>query len=161
MDILLRPYLVETRTYLCDTSDLLIKLQDLGQVPDNCILGTLDVTSLYTNIPNGEGCHSIYRLLHSTRLPSSKELSNTSICRLLWLVLTKNNFQFNGKNYLQVSGTAMGTCVAPTYANILMADLENGCVYIYLKQTTTCLAQIHRQYLLHMATWPDRIRHVY
>ena len=57
-------------------------------------------------------------------LVKSKEWSNTCVCRLLWQVLTKNNFQFNGKNYLQVSGTAMGTRVTPTYANLFMADFE-------------------------------------
>ena len=56
------------------------------------------------------------------------------ICRLLWLVLTKNNFQFNGKHYLQINGTAMGTRVAPTYANLFMADFENRSVYTYPKQ---------------------------
>ena len=98
------------------------------------ILGTLDVTSLYTNILNAEGCHSIYRLLHRVCTPGPKELSNTSICKLLWLVLTKNNFQFNSKHYLQISGTAMGTRVAPTYANLFMADLEEQFVYTYKLQ---------------------------
>ncbi len=35
-----------------------------------------------------------------------------------------NNFNFNGKNYLQVGGTAMGTRLAPSYANIFMGRLE-------------------------------------
>ena len=35
-----------------------------------------------------------------------------------------NNFQLNGENYLQIGGTAMGTRVAPSYANFFMARLE-------------------------------------
>ena len=133
-DIYLRPYLSETRSYLKDTTDLLNKLKNLGTLARGCLLGTLDVTSLYTNIPNAEGCQSIYKLLQNKRQLSSKELSNTSICRLLWQVLTKNNFQFNGNHYLQVSGTARGTRVAPTYANLFMADFEERFVYTHSKQ---------------------------
>ena len=35
-----------------------------------------------------------------------------------------NNFTFNGGNYLQVGGTAMGTRLAPSYANLFMGQLE-------------------------------------
>ncbi len=50
------------------------------------------------------------------------------------LTLESNNFQFNGDNYLQVGGTAMGTRVAPSLANIFMADFEEKYVYTYHKQ---------------------------
>lgn len=33
---------------------------------------------------------------------------------------------FNGEHYLQVSGTAMGTKMAPSYANIFMGNLERN-----------------------------------
>ena len=51
------------------------------------------------------------------------------IYTFIWIVLTKNNFDFNGKHYLQVGGTAMGTRVAPTYANLLMASLDESKLY--------------------------------
>ena len=57
--------------------------------------------------------------------------SNESICELLELVLTCNNFQFNGENYVQIGGTAMGTKVAPSLANIFMADFEDKFVSNY------------------------------
>jgi hypothetical protein len=40
------------------------------------------------------------------------------------MVLKKNNFTFNGDHYLQINGTAMGTKMAPSYANIFMGKLE-------------------------------------
>ena len=134
VDIHLRPYLKKTKSYLRDTTHFLNTLQDLGTLPTNCIIGTLDVTSLYTNIPNVEGCLSIYQLLSRERQPTQNELTNTNICQLLWSVLTKNNFDFNGKHYLQVGGTAMGTRLAPTYANLFMSDLEEKHVYSYQKK---------------------------
>jgi hypothetical protein len=45
-----------------------------------------------------------------------------------------NNFDFNQKHYLQVGGTAMGTRVAPSFANIFMADFEDKFVYSYPHQ---------------------------
>ena len=46
-------------------------------------------------------------------------------------VLTLNIFQFNGENYQQVGGTAMGIRVAPSYANIFMSQFEEKHVYTY------------------------------
>ena len=39
-------------------------------------------------------------------------------------ILKHNYFEFDGKHYLQRKGTAMGTKMAPVYANIYMAVLE-------------------------------------
>ena len=35
-----------------------------------------------------------------------------------------NNFTFNDKHYLQIHGTAMGTRMAPSYANLFLAKFE-------------------------------------
>ena len=50
---------------------------------------------------------------------------------LLNLVLTLNNFQFKGEDYLQVGGTAIGTRLAPSYANVFMSQFEEKHVYTY------------------------------
>ena len=43
---------------------------------------------------------------------------------MLRLILKENSFHFNGKNYLQRQGTAMGTKMAVSFANIFMAAVE-------------------------------------
>ena len=43
---------------------------------------------------------------------------------MLGLILNENSFQFNGENYLQTHGTAMGTKMAVSFANIFMAKVE-------------------------------------
>jgi hypothetical protein len=53
-----------------------------------------------------------------------------------------NNFDFNGKHYLQVGGTAMGTKVAPSFANIFMANFEDKFVYSYHTQPLIWLRYI-------------------
>lgn len=40
------------------------------------------------------------------------------------MVLKNNVFEFNDKYYLQIQGTAMGTKMAPSYANLFMGKLE-------------------------------------
>ena len=40
-------------------------------------------------------------------------------------------FEFNGDHYLQVGGTAMGTALAPNYANIFMDMFETRALENY------------------------------
>ena len=46
------------------------------------------------------------------------------LCSLIPFILTHNNFVFDDHSYLQTSGTAMGTKMAPCFANIFMASTE-------------------------------------
>ena len=54
---------------------------------------------------------------------------NSYIIELLEVVLTNNHFEFNGKHYHQVSGTAMGTKLVPSYANLSMPKFKEKYVY--------------------------------
>ena len=40
------------------------------------------------------------------------------------MILTMNNFFFNDNHYLQIHGTAMGTKMAPSYANLFLGYFE-------------------------------------
>ena len=46
------------------------------------------------------------------------------IGELISMVLENNIFEFNEKYYLQTQGTAMGTKMAPAYANLFMGKIE-------------------------------------
>ena len=130
MDNFLAPIVKTGRSYIQDTSDFLRKLQDIGDLRGDVLLLTLDVSSLYTNIPNDEGTMAALRALRKAR-SGDIQPSNLSLVEMLAQVLAYNNFQFDGKNYLQVGGTAMGTRVAPSYANIFMNDFEEKHVYTH------------------------------
>ena len=135
VDIFLNPFLQEIPSYIRDTTHFLNKLVVLPKLNDGAILCTLDVSSLYTNIPNLEGLQATARFLGRYRKnDQNPEPSNQSICHMLNMVLSMNDFAFNGKHYLQIAGTAMGTRVAPTYANIFMAYFEEIHVYTYPKR---------------------------
>ena len=70
------------------------------------------------------------KLLFHNRDPQENP-TNHSICRLLDLVLTTNNFEFDNKHFLQIGGTVMGTKLAPSFANIFMGDFEDKFIYSY------------------------------
>ena len=134
-DIFLKPHLPKIKSYVKDTTDFIQKLNDFPKLSEGTILCTLDVTALYTNIPNLEGRISVARFLRKHRtFGKGPEPSNISICQMLNMILTMNNFKFDGENYLQLAGTTMGTRVAPTYANIFMSHFEDKFVYSYPKQ---------------------------
>ena len=83
----------------------------------------MNVTSLYTNIPQEEGITTVckaYENFHKDNPP----IPTSYIKEVLRLILRENSFQCNGKNYLQIHGIAMGIKMAVAFANIFMADLE-------------------------------------
>ena len=140
-DFFLKPLVQSTRSYLRDTTDFINKVEQLCTLPPESYLCTIDVTSLYTNIPNDEGIRACKDLLTKLRTDGTTP-SNTNIIRLLEHVLYMNNFDFNNKHYLQVGGTAMGTRVAPSFANIFMAYFEEQWVYTYPTQPLVWLRYI-------------------
>ena len=107
-------------SFVRDTADFLSHIKDVTLQDDHTLL-TIDVSSLYTNIPHNEGIKSCEEKLHTRTV---EDPPTWLITRLLRFILTLNFFEFNGKVYHQVSGTAMGTKMAPNYANLFMGRLE-------------------------------------
>ena len=125
----IQPLVQKLPSYLRDSTHLINILRGLC-LPEHAILASLDVTSLYTNIPNLEGIQAIGSYLFKYRSPHQNP-TNASLCKLLELVLTTNNFLFDNKEYLQIGGTAMGTKLAPSFANLFMGHFEDKYVYSY------------------------------
>ena len=84
-------------------------------------------------IPHNKGIQSTKEMLAIHKPPDSPPHSSC-IIELLELVLTNNHFEFNGIYYQQMSGTAMGTKLAPSYANLFMTKSEEKYVYTYPQQ---------------------------
>ena len=95
---------------------------------------TLDLTNLYTSIPHAEGIQGISEMLTIHRQPHALPNSNDNI--ELWkVVLTNNYFNLNREQYLQISGTAMGTKLAHSNAHILWLGLRKN-IYIHITPPT-------------------------
>ena len=117
----IKKYVTMLPSHIKDTTHFIQTVESIT-LPEQCFLVTMDVTSLYTNIPNHEGITAVNRTLLENNYDSV--VNKSSLLKMLTLVLHKNNFSFNGTNYLQIGGTAMGTKVAPSYANLFMGQLE-------------------------------------
>ena len=109
-------------SYVQDTTDFLKRIFSLNNnLPTDIILITIDVKSLYTNIPNDEGIKACIDMLEDYNHHDTHTEHRTEI---LSIILNQNFFTFNNEYFLQIHGTTMGTPMAPTYANIFMAVLE-------------------------------------
>jgi len=124
IDFILKPFTRFIPSYIRDDIDFLNKLpRKVGEIGDG-ILSTFDVVSLYTNIDHELGIEAIRYWIdkYPTSLP--EEYSSDFVIQAVKLILENNIFMFNDKYYGQVSGTAMGTQMAPTYATLTMGYLE-------------------------------------
>ena len=122
VDSLLQPIAKSQSSYLKDTTDF-INFIERTKLAENTFLVSLDVTSLYTNIPQGEGINTVcraYENFYGEKTP----IPTLSLREILRLILQENSFEFNGKHYLQTHGTAMGTKMAVAFANIFMSAVE-------------------------------------
>ena len=116
IDYVLKPLMQSLPSYVKDTSDFIQKLKSAKLAHANSYLVTLDVSSLYTNIPHKDGLDACRFFLNKNS--SSKDLPVDSMLKLIELVLENNHFQFNSENYMQKMGTAMGSPMAPAYASL-------------------------------------------
>ncbi|XP_041420430.1 uncharacterized protein LOC121394203 [Xenopus laevis] len=120
IDHYLQPIVQQMDSYVKDTTHLLTMLKEL-RVPPDSILATMDVSSLYTVIPHEAGIAVCREALSRIQVDGPPV---EFLIALLDLILSHNYFMFNDKFFLQVAGTAMGSNVAPSFANLCMESYE-------------------------------------
>ena len=111
------PQFVPFPSYLKDTTHFLQKISAIHTLPPNTLLVTLDVTSLYINIPHHEGIAACSAALATRNI---KEPPTDHLTTLISYILRKNNFVFGEMHYIQTSGTSMSTWTASSYANLIV-----------------------------------------
>ena len=120
IDFHINPLSQRHDSYVRDTYDFVEKVRMIT-APREAFLFSIDITSLYTNIDTHLGLRAVGRAFHRYPDPARPD---GAILDLLELSLTRNDFEFNGKYFLQVHGTAMGKKFAPAYANLYMCMWE-------------------------------------
>ena len=137
VDFFLQPMLPKMKSYVKDTGHFLYLLEKIGPLPDNIIIGTLDVTSLYTNVPLNGAKEAVQKILSDERNPDSNP-SNQSLIKLLEMIFSMNNFTFSDSetlhHYIQINGVSMGSKSAPSVACLYMGEFERKYVYPYQYQ---------------------------
>ena len=115
------PFVKSLPSYIKDTNHALKTFRDFNFPGQNKLIFTMDITSLYTVIPNHEG---LLALKYFFDQRANKEPSTETLIRLAELVLTLNCFSFSDNYYKQINGVAMGTKMGPSYANLFVGFIE-------------------------------------
>lgn len=126
LDRCVTPLLFNTKLYIRDTSDFLDKIQNIKLSSDS-LLVTWDVSSL-TVIPHELGIKACRRLLIQLGLYEKQHIE--FLLDLLKIVLDENYFLFKDTHFLQLRGAAMGSNVAPPYANAFMNMIETSFIFV-------------------------------
>ena len=121
LDHHLKPLAKTVKSFIKDTNHFLQKLKGLPNLSKHSLLCTIDVVGLYPNIPHDEGLEAIRKRLDQRQ---DKKISTDSLVELAECVLKNNHFEHNGQFFRQKRGTAIGTKMAPQYAIVFMAELE-------------------------------------
>ena len=121
LDKKMAPFVKSLPTYIKDTNHALNILKQFSFPGNNKFLFIMDITSLYTVIPNNEGLLALKYFFDQRTV---KEPSTDTLLRLAELVLTLNCFTFSGEIFKQINGVAMGTKMGPNYANLFVGYVE-------------------------------------
>ena len=124
-------------------------VENLEPLSTDTMLVTLDVESLYTNVPHDGGIQALEHAL--LERPTSAIPSNSCIVTLAELVLTHNYFMFQDDYFLQKRGVAMGSNMAPNYAGLYVGYLEK----------TKILNPVQNPFLSNIILWKRYIDDVF
>ena len=84
----IKDYVPKTKSYIRDTQDFIKKIKQFGLIPEGASLCTLDVSSLYTNIPNNEGILAVAEKFRS-------DPSKTQLPTLYWTQTSITQYEFH------------------------------------------------------------------
>uniref|UniRef100_A0A1B0CGI0 Reverse transcriptase domain-containing protein n=1 Tax=Lutzomyia longipalpis TaxID=7200 RepID=A0A1B0CGI0_LUTLO len=91
------------------------------KLPEGFILASLDVISLFTNIPVRFALEEVERRFHE--IEGHTKIEKKDFMRMLDLCLTTGYFSYNDEIYLQLDGVAMGSPISPIIADVVMQRL--------------------------------------
>ena len=113
--------------YGTDTKDTFDFVEKIKRIDLNgTIMASLDVSSLFTNVPLEKTIQITLDRLYRNELVTCPDIPESDLKDLLYVCLKDNLFIFNGTVYKQVDGVAMGNSLGPVLANIWMSYLEEN-----------------------------------
>ena len=146
VDYHVQPIVKEIPSYVENTIDFLRKINQIDFAADNSYLVSLDVKSIYNNIPNEERIKSVKTPLEKNYIRTA---STKVITTFLALILTLNNFVFNWKNYLQIKGGANGIISILIHKHLYGPLRKKIHIPIY-QDIFTYIPQVYRRYISYM-----------
>ncbi|UYV62154.1 hypothetical protein LAZ67_1008033 [Cordylochernes scorpioides] len=107
-----------------DSSDFIAKLKNFSQ-SGSPTMSTFDVTSLFLSLPHSLIFDGLGSLLNS---PSVSYKDQKVVFELFNICLGMNTLEFNGRFFLQIRGSPMGSPLSTTAAEIVMSYLDRWLV---------------------------------
>ncbi|CAF1059731.1 unnamed protein product, partial [Didymodactylos carnosus] len=146
------------KTTVMSGFELVKKLQGWSKnnMKQETILGTIDVTDLYTMIPQVEGVLSLRKMLDYLNLKQVQGLKAEVIIRLARFVIQNNYFKYDDQYYHQIRGGAMGSPLTLTTADCYMFFFERDIVRQINNSGGLYLRYIDDMFII--INWP--IRHI-
>ena len=125
---ILRPLVGSSPHHIKNTGDFGQQLKGITlQANENIV--SYDVSALFTSVPIDPVINIIRRKLELDQKPHLRtSMSVVQIISLLEFCLKTIYFQFQGRFYEQLQGTAMGSPISPIVANLYMEDFENNTI---------------------------------
>ncbi|XP_071653548.1 uncharacterized protein [Temnothorax longispinosus] len=112
-------------SYIKDGWSFVELIRDV-RIEDDDVLISLDVTSLFTNIPKDLVLQAIKNRWN--HVSNKTKLSLPQFLSAVDLILSSTSFSFNGQIYEQIFGSPMGSPLSPILADMVMEDLETKCL---------------------------------
>lgn len=137
IDYFLQPLTTMLPSYTKDSMDFIEMIKSVGRVEESHLLVTMDIESLYTNVPFEGGLRATEFFLN--KRPETHP-STQCLLDLTKEVLTSNAFMYDNDFFLQISGVAMGSKMSPSFASLYVGLLEHN--YIYNHQENPFLQYI-------------------
>ena len=149
IDHALQPLAQSYEDHIQNSTSLIVRLETL-EIPEDAILVTVDVESLYPSIPQTECLDIVYnQMIHKRHLV----LTNPNlIIRLLHICVNYNYFEFAGLVFQQTHGTAMGAAFSPTIANIFLSVILKRFLESQLHQPLLLVRYIDDIFII----WPNK-----
>ena len=122
LDKILSPLVQHLRSYIKDEWDFVRKFPK--KVNGLYKLLSCDVIALYPSIPIELGLKALAYWIDKLRSEIDRRFTKEFILKLAEFVLRNNYFEFDGKMYHQIIGTAMGSIFAPPYSQLTIGFLE-------------------------------------
>ena len=109
-------------THIKNTSEMMSRIAETTNVTDKK-LASFDVKSLFTNVPVDDALDAIRKVVESTN-EDELPLPKNDYMKMVELCMKFGSFSYNGEEYVQRSGLAMGSPLSPIAACLFMETLE-------------------------------------
>jgi hypothetical protein len=122
LDTIIKPYI--PKQFSVKSRDDFLEI--LRAARPSGLLASLDVTSLFTNVPTEETLEIIGKHVYSHPTLPAPSIPKKILLDLLRLCTSESPFRTpDNKIYRQTNGVAMGSPLGPTFAEYYMCEIEN------------------------------------